>query len=58
MPTAPNAPVVLAACIACAALATGKRPGEYMASLNAAPVASRPTGKSVVAMPPENEVEM
>ena len=42
----------------CAALATGRRPGEYMASLNAARVESRPTGNSVVAMPPENEVEI
>ena len=52
MPTAPNAPLLLATCVANAALATDRRPGEYMASLNAAVVASRPTGKTVVAKPP------
>src|SRR5689334_24994410 len=58
VPTAPNVPVLTAACSACAALATGRRPGEYRASLNAVVAASRPIGKTVVAIPPENEVEM
>src|SRR2546423_641009 len=54
VPTAPNVPALLATCVACAAVATDMRPGEYMASSNAAVVASCPTAKTVVAFPPEN----
>ncbi|TML56684.1 MAG: 2-phosphosulfolactate phosphatase [Actinobacteria bacterium] len=58
VPTAPKVPALLDTCVACAALATDRRPGEYIASSNAAVVASWPTAKTVVALLPENEVEM
>ena len=57
MPGPAAAPVVDAR-VALAAVAIDSRPGEYIASSNAAVVGGCPTAKTVVANPPENEVEM
>src|SRR3954451_22153788 len=58
MPGPVATPAVVETRVACAAVAIASRPGEYIASSNAAAVDGFPTAKTVVASPPEIDVEM